>query len=63
MIAFLRRNLLVILFGLLIVGQAMTWYAVVDLKRSLPRDPPRCSPSDPCFVELNEYTLRQLRPH
>lgn len=59
---FLRRNLLVILFAVLIVSQLLTWRAIVELGRQLPRDPPRCSAGSPCVVEMNEFTLRQLRP-
>lgn len=59
-IEFLRRNMLVILFSLLIIGQVLTWRAIIDLGTYLPRNPPNCIVHDPCMVQLDEYTLRRL---
>lgn len=61
-VEFLRRNLVLILFSILIIGQVLTWRAVVDLANHVPRNPPNCIVHDPCMVQLDEYTLRQLRP-
>jgi hypothetical protein len=56
-----RQRLVVIIFGILLVLQFMTWRSIEEMRRDLPRSPPRCSTSDPCVVSLDEYTIGKIR--
>jgi len=51
MVGFLRRNLLLILFSVLIVCQVLTWRAIVSLQQSVEWGP--CGhESHPCYVRI-----------
>jgi len=56
-----QRPVLLFVTGLPIL-QFMTWRSIEAMRQDLPRNPPRCGTYDPCIVELDEYSLRQLRP-
>jgi hypothetical protein len=58
---FRQRLVLLFVTGLLVL-QFMTWRSMEEMRRDLPRSPPRCSTYDPCVVSLDEYTIRQIRP-
>jgi hypothetical protein len=59
--AWFRQRLVLIVVSIMLILQFMTWRSIEGMRRDLPRDPPRCSTSDPCMVQLDEYTIRQIR--
>jgi hypothetical protein len=58
----LRANLVPMLVLSFVVLQFLTWRELVDLKRYFPSSPPDCNWYRPCYFELGEHSLRQLRP-
>jgi hypothetical protein len=57
-----RQRLVLLIVVAMLVMQFMTWRSIEAMRQDLPRNPPRCGTYDPCIVELDEYSLRQLRP-
>jgi hypothetical protein len=48
----LRTNLLLIIFGCMLLLQYLTWSEISDVRRHLPSSPPSCDRFSPCVVEL-----------
>jgi hypothetical protein len=59
-LAWLRSNLLVLIFGAMLILQFMTWRALEDLRRYMPGDPPACDTYHPCTVELSQDSIDQV---
>ena len=57
-----RQRLVLLIVVAMLVMQFMTWRSIEAMRQDLPKNPPRCGTFDPCIVELDEYSLRQLRP-
>jgi len=57
-----RRRLVLIIVVIMLLLQFLTWRELVDLKRYFPSSPPDCDSYRPCYFELDENSLRQLRP-
>jgi hypothetical protein len=53
-IAWLRRNLLPMIFAALLVLQFLTWRAILDLRRYFPGEPPDCDSNHPCHVIIDK---------
>jgi hypothetical protein len=53
-LAFLRSQLLLILFGLLIYMQFLTWRELNKLRYDLPSSPPECDYRHPCYVIITQ---------
>lgn len=54
LLAWLRRNLLVLIFAGMLLLQFLTWQAIRDLKRYFPSDPPDCDYYHPCHVIIDK---------
>jgi hypothetical protein len=55
-IAWFRRNLLVMIFGALVVLQFLTWRAILNLRNYFPDEPvppPQCDSVEPCHVIID----------
>jgi len=57
-----RQRLVLLIVGVMLLLQFITWRSIEEMRRELPSSPPRCSTYDPCVVELTPYTIRQLKP-
>jgi hypothetical protein len=53
-IAWLRRNLLVIIFAGMLALQFLTWRVIIDLRRYFPGEPPDCDFYHPCHVVIDK---------
>jgi hypothetical protein len=45
-----RQRLVLIIVAALLTMQFMTWRSIEEMRRDLPRSPPRCSAYEPCSV-------------
>jgi hypothetical protein len=52
--AWLRRNLLVMIFAAMLLLQFLTWQAILDLRRYFPGSPPDCNYYNPCHVVIDK---------
>jgi len=54
LLAWLRRNLLVIIFATMLALQFVTWMAVLDLRRYFSNEVPKCDSHNPCHVVIDK---------
>jgi hypothetical protein len=45
-----RQRLVLLIVGVMLFLQFMTWRSIVEMRRDLPGSPPRCSAYEPCSV-------------
>jgi hypothetical protein len=55
-----RANLLLMIFGGMLLLQYLTWSAISDLRRNLPSDPPACDGYNPCTVRLTSDSVDDI---
>lgn len=53
-LAWLRRNLLVIIFAGILALQFVTWTAILDLRRYFSGELPKCDSHRPCHVVIDK---------
>jgi len=55
-----RTNLLLIIFGCMVLLQYLTWSAISDVRRYLPNSPPDCDSLRPCTVQLTRASADEI---